>query len=511
MLIQKVSIMKKLNNIIKSMRKYWYLSLIVIPIYFIAKKNHYLDNDTWFILNIGRYIFNNGFMKIDPFTIHDNLNFIPQQWLVDCIFWFIYNKFSSNGIFAIVMFLSVLLYYLIYKLFYVSNNNKMISFFLATITMILCSVSIVSRPQIFTFNILICETYLIEKYISTKNKKCLYGLPLLSLLLINLHATMWWFQFIFILPFIVNGIYIKNVTIDKYDVKPLLLILIPMFLVGLINPYGIDMITYLFRAYGYSELTTLIKEMGRLKYDGGLKSKYVIASIITLISSINFFKKRKLDIRHICFFFGTFILLILHVKSYPYFLFYSMYCFAYFYKDINLKKSKKILSNKYIKTLYNIIAYSMIGIGFSCSISIMVYGTLQAKLEYGFPDIGDYLINNYDSNNLIVYTDFDTGQYIEYLGYKTYIDGRAELFYKKFNGKEDIMIDYVKISANYSEFDYNAFLEKYNFDIVIVNVDMEWLFDKYLEESDTYKLVYSSLINNGIGSYNIYEKVIKLE
>lgn len=56
-----------------------------------------LDNDFWFLINTGKHILNNGFPRIEPFTIHSNLDFIVQQWLSCTLFYLIYNNFGTIG------------------------------------------------------------------------------------------------------------------------------------------------------------------------------------------------------------------------------------------------------------------------------------------------------------------------------------------------------------------------------------------------------------------------------
>ena len=65
----------------------------------------------------------------------------------------------------------------------------------------MCLYFIVSRPQIFTFVILLLLIYFLETYIKTGNKKILRFIPLLSFLEINLHAANWWFLFLFMIIF----------------------------------------------------------------------------------------------------------------------------------------------------------------------------------------------------------------------------------------------------------------------------------------------------------------------
>ena len=59
-----------------------------------------IDNDFWFLIKIGKTILEKGFITTELFTIHSNMTFIPQQWLTDIIFYFIYNKLGIYGIFS---------------------------------------------------------------------------------------------------------------------------------------------------------------------------------------------------------------------------------------------------------------------------------------------------------------------------------------------------------------------------------------------------------------------------
>ena len=44
------------------------------------------DNDLWFILGSGRFVLENGFPYTEPFTMHENINFVLEQWLTDVIY-----------------------------------------------------------------------------------------------------------------------------------------------------------------------------------------------------------------------------------------------------------------------------------------------------------------------------------------------------------------------------------------------------------------------------------------
>ena len=44
------------------------------------------DSDTYFVMNLGRYISEHGIPHVDPFTIHENLQLVAQQWLSGIFF-----------------------------------------------------------------------------------------------------------------------------------------------------------------------------------------------------------------------------------------------------------------------------------------------------------------------------------------------------------------------------------------------------------------------------------------
>ena len=43
------------------------------------------DNDTWFILNIGRDVFAHGIPHEEQFGMFSGVNYVAQQWLFACL------------------------------------------------------------------------------------------------------------------------------------------------------------------------------------------------------------------------------------------------------------------------------------------------------------------------------------------------------------------------------------------------------------------------------------------
>jgi len=128
---------------------------------------------------------------------------------------------------------------------------------------------------------------------------------------------------------------------------------------------------------------------------------------------------------------------------------------------------------------------------------------LKNKTQPYLYEIANYLDEN-ATKDIKLYTNYNDGGYLEYRGYKCYLDPRAEVFLKQNNKREDILLEYYdvqKIKINGKEF-----LDKYNFDYLIVTYE-DIIY--YSLKDDEYEKVYEQEIevNNKLINYMIYQKV----
>lgn len=475
----------------KNFKQYWPLLLLVIPFVFICIQNKTPDNDIWFILNNGKYLFAHGIPHTDPFTIHEGLKYAMQQWMTSRLFWWLFDTFGKQGIIVMMYAVSIALLFSYYKLLYIVTESRSRSAILTAIAFVLIRTFVVTRPQIFTFLFLILELIFLELYIKKKNWRYLIPLPIISVFLANMHSAMWTFQFIFMLPYLFNTIKIKNVTRDEIKLKPLLVAAVMMCLTGLINPYGIEGLTYITKSYGFPIINKIVKEMAPLSFED-LFGKIMIGLIFILLMILAFRKDMKLDIRHFLFICGVTLLGFMHLKGYPYFILIYFFCLAYLTKNLKIKDFTK--KNKYTKALWQ---------GTKVGLCLILPATFVLTVYYSFnnynfrnvmiEDVGDYLMNNYkDTKDIVLYVDFDNGGYTEYLGIKSYIDPRAELFLEKFNQKKNILLEFY---APYTDknFDYGYFIDSYDFTHLIVDVDSN--FDDYLKTREDFELVFTQNSN----------------
>jgi hypothetical protein len=122
--------------------------------------------------------------------------------------------------------------------------------------------------------------------------------------------------------------------------------------------------------------------------------------------------------------------------------------------------------------------------------------TLSHNAEGAINNLGKYYK---DTESAKVYSSFNDGSYVEFRGYKAYIDPRAEYFLKKNNGKADIFKEFYDLQ--HGNLDAHEFLEKYDFTHLLVAKD-DWLYNRI----DTTKENYFVLYENTDKGYRLYAR-----
>ena len=464
----------------------WMLIVIVISIPMAILFNIFkgLDNDLWYLLSEGRYIIQNGIYHTDVMSLHEGFDIVVQNWLSAVIFWIVYAFLGSKGIFFMILLVNAAICYLVYKIsMLISDNNKKLSILVTIFTDVnLMFYFIVSRPQIFSFVILLLVVYLLELYIKKDNSDYLKFIPLLSFLEINLHASLWWFIFLFMITYIIDGIKCKKLMLEGYRLKPIIICFIVSFLVGFINPYGYKAITFIFNSYGDKYMLSYIYELQRYSFNNIIGIHIFVVILVTMLLSV-YFRKGSIRVRYLCMYCGTLILGMITIKAFNLFMLISGIPIALLLKDIvkgDLGEKRRKL--KYI--LITIFAIGLLGFdGYS-------YYKMHKKIEFTHTGSDavraiDLFANNYPAK---VYVSFNDGGYLEFRGYKSYIDPRAEVFLKKNNHKADIYKEYYEFETG--KIDEKEFLEKYNFDFIFLKAG-DRLYNN--ETIDNYFIIYDSI------------------
>ena len=483
-------------QIIKNRLPVWLkVILLLFPFVVACWQLRAIDNDFWFLYKTGEYIVNSGFPHTDFLSMHSNMKLVVQQWLSTVIFYFVYSRLGRIGLCILLYGCYACICTLIYRLNMLITKNELVSIVLAGASdLLIFNQLIVTRPQIFTFVLLLAEICILEKHVRTKKIAYLAGIPLVSLALINIHASMWPMFFVFMLPYIAGAVPVK---IKSFKLEPQgnLLALIAAFaagaIIGLANPYGTDNMFYLFASYGKNKLGSTIYEM--LPTDIGTNiGKMLFGLIILIIITVLFYtKKPPFSVRFFCLFFGTLLLALLHRKGTPYFFIFGLSSFSYVLKNLEIKIPEKIAS-KLTRRVRIMLGVLLIMFTVCLSMDFLVKSLVAGPGKTAHYDRLDEVAKILDKSDepVVLYTNFNDGQYMEYKGFHPYIDGRAELFLKQNNGEFDYYSEYYELRT--ANMYYRDFTDKYQFNYLLLSGSSDRYLLMSLLYDDDFELKYEN-------------------
>lgn len=467
------------------------LSLPVIISFFQVRS---LDNDFYFLYATGEYIVKHGIPYTDMLSMHAAMKIVVQQWLSSVIFYYAYSLLGSFGVYVLVYAFNVIMHFLTYRLISLISKNELISAPLAAlINILLFDAFMVTRPQIFTYVILLAEVYLLEKYVQTKKIAYLAALPVFSLLLINLHAAMWPMLFVLMLPFLLSAVPLHTKHIKHEPTGDLLImlsILVVSIVIGLLNPYGVENMIYLTKSYGQGGLDA-ISEM-KPSTVGITEGKVFFAMVALTFLIVFFIRKRQFSVRFFFLFAGTLLLGLMQIKGIPYFMLIGIPAFTYLAKDFDITgfagKLKKMITKR-IKVL--------IWIFLVCAVIWVCEGRLLTTTDIKMNNMIHYA----NLNNIVdilkeadkpvyLYSNFNDGQFYEFNGFHPYIDGRAELFLASNNKEFDYFGEYLILIKG--GIYYRDFVDKYQFNYLSVSKGLDGYLYLSLIHDDDFEVVYDS-------------------
>ena len=483
---------KPLNS--KKLPKWCKFLILALPVVISIFQVRSLDNDFFFLYSTGDYIVKHGFPYTDMLSMHSSMKIVAQQWLSSVIFYSSYNFLGEFGPLIILYAINVLMLFLTYRLISLITKNEIISAsFAALINILIFDPFMVTRPQIFTYVILLAEVCMLEKYVQTNKVKYLIGIPALSLLLINLHAAMWPMLLVIMLPYIISAVplHTKSVNHDATgDLIMILAIFIVCIVVGLLNPYGFDNMIYLTKSYGKDNFN-VIAEMKPTNI-GVAEGKTFFAVLAVVFLIIFFIRKKAFAVRYFLLFTGTVLLGMMQIKGIPYGMLFGVPAFTYLIKDFDitviLEKLKKIITKR-IKVL--IIIFLCCAVVLMCEGRFLTTSDIKMKNTAHYSKLYDIVgILNESEEPVYLYANFNDGQYFEFFGYHPYIDGRAELFLESNNKEYDYFNEYLlMLNGGYY---YRNFVDKYQFNYLVVSKSLDTYLCSSLMHDDDFEAVYDT-------------------
>jgi len=414
------------------------------------------QNDTFYDIKVGEYIVNHGITTIEPFSIHDNLKCFPNHWLLTPIIYYIYKCSGFPGLYFFLLLWTCLIFSLLYVTCLKVSSNKTISLILSSVAIFTLIDFITLRAQVFSYALFILQIYFIESFLKDGKNKWLILLPIISLIIINIHYGVWPFYFILFLPYFINmfGITIGRFSCQKIPhLKKLFFPFIFGGIIGLINPFGLEQIGIIIKSNSNST-PLAINEFLSPNFKGpiGLNLFFFSALVFTLF----LITKNQIKIHHFFLLLGTIFMSLISVRhSALFFIIATIICSEYIaelVKTCNINKHNIFPKPSWIQIVLLCCSFSLYTVP-----ALFQWKYIESK---AYPvEAVKYIKQNEDLTTMRIYNQYDFGSYLLLNNIKVFIDSRGEPYTNMYSPKVEIVKDY--------------------FDCERVNVYHRKVFDKY--------------------------------
>jgi len=184
---------KKLRNLIA-------VILIVLFTFSVVPKT--FQNDTFYVIELGRSIANNGVDLQDHYSIHGNLEYRYPHWAFDVINSLVFNGLGYTGIYIFTGILASIFVLLVFWNMLRKEINFNLAFVSTLVIAYMMKGSFYARGQTLSYSIFLLEYMILENFVERPTffkSLALFGL---SVIMANCHSTAWIMMLILVLPFI---------------------------------------------------------------------------------------------------------------------------------------------------------------------------------------------------------------------------------------------------------------------------------------------------------------------
>lgn len=432
-----------------------------------------VDSDYLWHISVGKYIYNNGIITHDVFSWYMiGKYWFSHEWGFELIIYLLKILFGKYHLFLYSFFnILILLLFIYFTNKEGFNKNKLFSLIWLSFALIL-NLYIVGRPHLISFIFIAITMYILYDLFNYSNSKKIYLLPLISLFWVNIHGgssnLIYIFSFIFMFISLIDFKFNKIESIKKENsviLKYFIFGLLSLF-IGVINPHGIEMISYPYVNMLDTLMLKSIYEWQPSNIGIGFHLPFFIISFIIL--SIMVLSNKKIRLIDIIIYIFILYLGLKSIRFWPFIYIIMSYSIFYY---IPFRKE-----DSYTKETYFIVSFFLL-------ISFMVSFNSIIKESNKNINLNKKIINIIKKENpKRLYNLYNFGGELIYNDIKVFIDGRADL-YSKYNLKDALDISYLRG-------DYEKIINKYNFDYFLVS--SEFSINTYLKYNNNYKLIYSN-------------------
>lgn len=455
------------------------------------------DADTGYHIRAGEFILNTlSVPKTDIFShVSPPLPWTAHEWLSEVIMAVVHKDLGLTGVVIFFSFLIAAVYYLFFKTLRTDKGNIIFATLLTSLVVLSSQFHWMARPHIFSLLLTVIWYRLLDSYQYT-DKQCLYFLPPLMFLWVNLHGG-------FMFGFMLLGVYLLGNVLtffftpgdgrnrQREKVKSLAITSIGCLIVALINPYGYHILLFPFKLASDRFLMDNIGEFLSPNFHGWMPFRYLLFLTIGMFG----ISKAQLNFIELILIIGLTHMALYSARYIP--------LFAIIATPILLRQAELMLDSTHeacidffkrrSQGMARIDASSKSHIWPILAVLAVCFFTASGNISYEFDEklkpvkAVEFLKKENLQGNMFNNDEF--GDYIIYTAwpkYKVFFDGRSDM-YGSSRIKEYLRVTNVKPG-------WEKIIEKYDIEWIIFDANSP--LSMYLFERNEWRLIYADEVAN---------------
>ena len=491
----------------KNKKTFIIASIIMIIMICAAFTVKTFQNDTFYTIKIGESILEHGIDMKDHFSWHE-LDYTYPHWLFDIMIYKLYEFGGLNGIYITNILVFIVIGILFYFINLKQNKSYFLSLLFSILTVIMLARFVTMRAQLITYLLFLLEILFIEQLLKKGKNGYIAGLLIICVLIANLHAAVWPFYFILMLPYLFEylvaiikdkiknnqplGLSANKIIIEKNKyVKTLFLIFIISLPLGLLTPIGDIPYTYFIRTMMADTMEYIEEHRPLILFQNLFVIGYLAIMLVPLI-----FTKVKVKLADLAMMSGLLLMCFMSVRHIALLAIVGMFYLCRLICNIGKINGNKPLD--YDLPWYGIGIVTLTIIGTSIFVYNINYKEAFINEETYPVAMVNYMEKNLEMDKVRLYNEYDFGSYLIYRDIPVFIDSRSDLYTKSFNNKTDIFNECMNITEN-----YGRIFKKYDITHILIYKDTN--LNQILAISSNYKLIHRE------GRFMLYEYIANTE
>ena len=492
------------SNEMKKKKSFIIIGIIIISLLCIAFTTKSFQNDTFYTIKIGESILKNGIDMKDHFSWH-NLDYTYPHWLYDIMTYKIYKIGDFSGVYLSNIITFIIIGVTFFLINIKQNKSYFVSLLFSMLAVIMLARFITARAQLLTYFLFLLEIFFIERLLSSSKKRYALGLFILNILIANIHAAVWPFYFILMLPYLVEYIVViinnkiknrpnfnifnnKLELVKEKNIKYLFIVFIISLFLGLLTPIGLTPYTYFINILKGNTMDYIDEHKALVLVENLFVVGYLLIFLITMI-----FTKVKIRLRDLFMISGLVFMAFISVRHISFLGIIGMFYLCRLISNIGYINTKKVFD-------FELPWYGLFVVMVTIIITSGIVYSVNQKVEYINPNVYpvemvSYMKENMNMDKVKLYNEYDFGSYLLFNDIQVYIDSRSDLYTEPFNNDFDIFNECMNITEN-----YGRVFKKYEITHILTYKDT--YLNQILAASPNYEVVHKN------GRFVLYSYIV---